>query len=313
MVRQVMLIGLLVGLIGGIAPVAFAGDTGPTTCQQSAGGCTVTVSNPGSPGQGGSSGTSTTSDPVKGSGSGSDSGSGSGSGGPTAAPSPTKTIVNGACTYQADPSYQPTEGVTPGKQPGAWYLMTCPDAINSNGIATTTTQVTWVPNGTLPTTPATPAPAVLAAEAQKQLKLATPSIESNPAPGRPQLVSVPMWAWVPAGQFAAQSATASVPGESVTATAKPVSVTWSWGDGTSTICSGPGTVYSSADAASAASPTCGHTYTTDSGTGEFTVQATITWNVAWVGGGQGGAFNGMTTTATEAVHVEQSRALVTGG
>jgi hypothetical protein len=307
MVRQVMLIGLLVGLIGGIAPVAFAGDTGPTTCQQSANDCTVTVSNPGSPGQGGSSGTSTTSNPANG------SGSGSGSGGPTAAPSPTKTIVNGACTYQADPSYQPTAGVTPGKQPGAWYLMTCPDAINSNGIATTTTQVTWVPNGTLPTAPATPAPAVLAAEAQKQLKLAVPAIESNPAPGQPQLVSVPMWAWVPASQFAAKTATASVPGESVTATAKPVSVTWSWGDGTSTTCSGPGTVYASADAANAASPTCGHTYTTDSGTGDFTVQATITWNVTWVGGGQGGAFNGMTTTATEAVHVEQSRALVTGG
>ena len=311
MMRHVMLIGLLVGLIGGIAPLAFADGDGPTSCQQSANGCTVTASNPGSPGQTDSSGASTTSAPANGSDSG--SGSGSDSGAPTAAPSPAKTIVNGACTYQADPSYQPTAGVTPGKQPGAWYLMTCPDAINANGIATTTTQVAWVPNGTLPTTPTPPAPGVLAAEAQKQLKLAAPSIESNPAPGLPQLVSVPMWAWVPASQFAARSATASVPGESVTATATPVSVTWSWGDGSSTTCAGPGTPYSSADAANAASPTCGHTYTGDSGTGDFTVQATINWNITWVGGGQGGAFNGMTTTATETVHVEQSRALVTGG
>ena len=308
--RHALIAAMVITLITGCAQAAFANSGGGTQCDPTVESCTITASGPGSPGQ------TSSPDPQSGgtsNGSGSTSGSGSDSGASGVAPSPTKTIVNGACTYQADPTYQPPAGVTAGKQPGAWYLMTCPDAINSNGIATTTTQVTWVPNGTLPTTPASPTPAVLAAEAQKQLKLAVPSIESNPAPGQPQLVSVPMWAWVPAGQFAARSATASVPGESVTATAKPVSVTWSWGDGTSTICSGPGTVYSSADAASAASPTCGHTYTTDSGTGEFTVQATITWNVTWVGGGQGGAFNGMTTTATEAVQVEQSRALVTGG
>lgn len=297
MVRQLMALGLLIGVIGGAAPAAFAGDVGPTSCQQSDNGCTVTV---GTTGQSGSSGSSN----------GSTGGSGSGSDTSGAVPKPTATIVNGACTYQADPGYQPTAGVTPGKKPGGWYLMTCPDAINSNNIATTTTQVVWVPDGALPTAPA---PAVLAAEAQKELKLTVPTIESNPAPGQPQLVSVPMWNWVPAGQFAAKSATASVPGESVTATAKPVSVTWSWGDGTSTTCSGPGTPYASSDAPNAASPTCGHTYTKDSGTGDFTVSATITWNVTWAGGGQSGAFNGMTTTATEAVHVEQSRALVTGG
>lgn len=301
MMRHVLLIGLVVGLVAGIAPLAFAGDTGINPCQQSTGSCTVTATGTGSSGQDGSSGSGSTS--------GASNGSGSGSGA-APEPSPTQTIVNGACTYQADPSYQPTAGVTAGKQPGAWYLRTCPDAIKTNGIATTTTQVVWVQDGTLP--PA-PAPAVLAAEAQKELKLAVPTIESSPAPGHPQLVAVAMWAWVPAGQYAAKSATASVPGESVTATATPVSVTWSWGDGTSTTCSGPGTPYTNSDAANAASPTCGHTYSKDSGTGDFTLSATIAWKVAWAGGGQNGTFNAMTTTATETVHVEQSRAVVTGG
>jgi hypothetical protein len=308
MTRPLLIAAMVITLIAGCAQAAFGNSGGGAKCDPTVDSCTITASSSGSPAPTNSSSHQNGND---GNGSSSIEGSESGSGG-GAAPSPTRTVVNGACTYQTDPSYQPPAGISPGKQPGAWYLMTCPDAINSNGIATTTTQVTWVPNGTLPTALKLPAPEVLAAEAEKQLKLPVPAIDSNPAPGRPQLVSVPMWAWVSASQFAPRTATATVPGESVTATAKPVSVTWSWGDGTSTICSGPGTVYSSADAANAVSPTCGHTYTSDSGTGDFTVQATITWNVTWVGGGQAGAFNGMTTTATEAVHVEQSRALVTG-
>ena len=179
-------------------------------------------------------------------------------------------------------------------------------------MTTTATHVVWLP-GPPPTTPALPAPAVLAAEAEKQLKLTDPVIESNPAPGKPQLVSVPMWAWLPGGQFAATSATASVPGEAVTATATPISVAWGWGDGSSMACSGPGTPYTSADSPTASSPTCGHTYTQPSGSGDYTVSATIEWTVTWAGGGQTGAFNDLTTTATEAVYVEQSHALVTGG
>ncbi|MBR7827827.1 hypothetical protein KDK95_16020 [Actinospica sp. MGRD01-02] len=306
MTRRFLFVAIVIALIASCTQAAFANSGGGTQCDPTVESCTITASSPGSPGQ-----TPSPSPQSGDAGGGSGSSLGSGSGG--AAASPTLTIVNGACTYQADPSYQPPAGVTPGKKPGAWYLMTCPDAINSNNIASTTTQVVWVPNGTLPTAPALPAPAVLAAEAQRKLKLPDPMIESNPAPGHPQLVSVPMWSWVPTSQFTAQSATASVPGESVTATAKPVSVTWSWGDETSTTCSGPGTPYSNSDAANTASPTCGHTYTKDSGRGDFTVSATITWNVTWAGSGQSGAFNGMTTTATEAVHVEQSRALVTGG
>jgi hypothetical protein len=89
-------------------------------------------------------------------------------------------------------------------------------------------------------------------------------------------------------------------------------VTWDFGDGTTVTCTGAGTPFPAGGDPEASSPTCGHTYTRSSGTGTFTIRATLHWNVTWKGGGQTGAFNDLTTTAAEAVRVEQSEALVTG-
>ncbi|WP_344662334.1 hypothetical protein [Catenulispora subtropica] len=99
----------------------------------------------------------------------------------------------------------------------------------------------------------------------------------------------------------------------MTATATPVSVAWDFGDGSTTTCAGPGTPFPTGGDPEASSPDCGHTYTHSSGSGTYTVRATITWNVTWAGAGQVGAFNGMTTTASEQVVVQQSQALITGG
>lgn len=302
--RSTLTFACVAVLLVSCTQAAFANTGTGTSCDASTETCTVTVSTPGSPNQSGSA--PSPSEPADHTGSG-----GSGS---DPVPTSTATLINGACTYQVDPGYQPPTGTDAHSgQKGAWYLMTCPDDIEAGrSIATTTTTVVWLPAA--PTaTAAPPAPAVLAAEAAKNLKLAKPLIETNPAPGQPQLVYVPMWSWLPSSVFAAASATASVPGESVTATATPVSVTWSWGDGSSSTCTGPGTPYTSTDSPTAASPTCGHTYTEASGSGDYTVSATIGWTVTWAGGGQTGAFNNLTTMASEQVRVEQSRALVTGG
>jgi hypothetical protein len=62
------------------------------------------------------------------------------------------------------------------------------------------------------------------------------------------------------------------------------------------------------------SPTCGHTYRTDSGSasgGKFQLTATITWRIDWTGAGQAGTLNDLTTTSVTAVTVEQDQALVT--
>jgi hypothetical protein len=291
---------LLAGLLAGSVHTALGDSGGPIQCE-SGDTCTVTVSLPGSPGQGGGMPTAAR------------DASGSGSGGGDPAPSPSGSFFNLPCTYRPDPAYQPPAGADPHPAgSGGWYLMTCPDALKPTGAATWTSTVVWLA-APPPAAALLPDPAQLAAQARSLLRLATPVIESNPRPGLPQMVSVPMWAWIPAGVYAPVSATASVPGEAVTATARPTSVAWSFGDGTSLVCAGPGTPYTAGSDPKAASPTCGHTYTADSGRGTFTVSATVRWTVTWSGAGQSGAFNDMSTTATEAVVVQQSRALVTGG
>jgi hypothetical protein len=169
--------------------------------------------------------------------------------------------------------------------------------------------LTWILNGA----PALPDPRVLAAQALSKITLPAPVIESSPG-GAPQTVQLPTWTWLPSSQWAALSATASVPGESVTATATPITVTWSWGDGTSGVCHGPGTPYvmGLSDPA-AASPDCGHTYHQTSATApnqQFPVTATLAWTVTWNGGGTSGTFPNLTTAATTHWTVRQIQSLI---
>jgi hypothetical protein len=276
---------------------AFAdGSTVGTTCNDPT--CTATA------GGTGSTPTSAPTDP------GDESGSGSGtSGGGASDPTPAPThplLNNAACTYSLDPTYVPPAGSdTHAGQAGAWYLMSCPDAFKASGGFTFLNEDVWL---TTPPPPVAPTAAELAAQAAAELRLTNPAIGSSPVPGSPELVGVPLWVWADSSSWSPQSATATAGIISVTATATPVSVRWSFGDGTSITCEGPGTVYSPSDGASASSPTCGHTYTTP---GQFTLTATVTWNVTWAGDGQAGVIPGLTTTSTEPITVEQSNAVVT--
>lgn len=170
--------------------------------------------------------------------------------------------------------------------------------------------LTWIPDGA----PALPDPRVLAAQALSKLTLPTPVIQSSPGNGVPQTVELPTWAWLPRNQWASLSATASVPGESVTATATPLSVTWSWGDTTSTVCHGPGTAFvKGVSEPASASPDCGHTYRQTSARAsnqQFAVTAVLAWSVVWSGGGQAGIFPNLTTTATAHWTVRQIQSLI---
>jgi hypothetical protein len=162
-----------------------------------------------------------------------------------------------------------------------------------------------------------PDPAVLAALARQTLGLPSPVIRSSPAENALQLTNLPTWLWINPAEWVPESKTATVPGESVTATATPVSVTWHPGDGSTVTCQGAGTPYSSADNPAAASPDCGHTYTASSAGqpgGAFRATATITWDVTWQGaGGAGGALPPLFTTAVAAFRVAESQALNTSG
>ncbi|MEU1605542.1 hypothetical protein [Micromonospora matsumotoense] len=186
--------------------------------------------------------------------------------------------------------------------PGGWYARTCnSDGIGSQGTPQWLDQPPGVDVG------------ALALTARSRLRLPAPGIRTNPAGTPFVLVRVPVWLWVDPVTWGARSASASVPGVVVTATATPVSVRWSFSDGTSDVtCAGPGRPWTPGTDPRAVS-TCGHTYTRSSAAApgaSFALRATVTWSVTWSGPGGGGTLAPLTTTATTMVRVAQSQAIV---
>jgi len=109
----------------------------------------------------------------------------------------------------------------------------------------------------------------------------------NPAWGhRRSYVGVPVWLWVDNPQpltWGPYTETATLGGQTITATAQVTSVRWDMGDGGSRVCGNIGTPYSSGFGLSD-SPTCGYRYTTTSKANagdRFTVTATSQWSVTW--------------------------------
>lgn len=310
--RGAALVVACAGLVASARGVAWADDLGPVggggsvTCDKVTNICSATA---------GTTGSSSSPAPTAGSGGGSGGSSGSSGGG--AVPSPEPTLINGSCTYAADPTYTPPAWLGPDPhagQAGAWYQMTCPDAIKAGtNIATTTTSEVWLATPP-PAAVMLPAATVLAQRASQSFKLPSPVLAGSPKLANAGLVGVPSWFWTGRAMWSPVSATASVPGESVTATATPVSMFFDFGDGTTGTCAGPGTPYNTSDDPMSASPDCGHTYRKSSGTapgGVYTVTARVVWRVTWSGAGQLGALNGMTTTQSVLLRVDQSQAIVT--
>jgi hypothetical protein len=288
----------------GAGSAAWAEGAGSSVqCQQSsAPGCTVTV---------GSGGVS------PGSAAGATPQSGVASGGTCSNfrgdPAPCSDPVYGfmgsdGCYWKADTAYQPVAGAEQhAGEAGSWYLVSC----TAGTFAGTAGGLVWVPAGAAAPLPA---PEVLARQAVNQLSLPGPRVMTSPPPDRMQLVNVATWLWLEQGAWAPVSATASVPGESVTATASPMSVTWSLGDGSTVVCNGPGTPYAAGGAPAAPSPDCGHTYARSSAGepgGVFVVSATVSWGVSWTGGGQTGTLPALTTTSSAQLRVGESQAINT--
>ncbi|MGW4115279.1 hypothetical protein ACWEFJ_30765 [Actinosynnema sp. NPDC004786] len=206
------------------------------------------------------------------------------------------------CTYKPV-DYQASDGQT--QEPGGWFMVLCsPDGKDplSHGPV-------WVAEGgTRPSSPEQ-----VAQIARNRLRLPSVSIAASPA--GVQLVNLPTWLWL-SGGWSEVSATASVPGVSVTATAKPMSVFWSMGDGSTVTCTGAGTPYKAGTDPKVPSPDCGHVYRRSSASQSgqaYPVAATVHWTVTWSGAGQGGTFRDMTTTGNATFRVAESQALNNGG
>lgn len=155
-------------------------------------------------------------------------------------------------------------------------------------------------------------PAQLAQEAISQMALAGPEIRLSIPADKFATVGVPVWLWtdVTPTTWGPTSATASVPGLSVTATAQARQIVWDTGDGLSETCKNPGTAYYTGGVVS---PTCQHVYQRSSADQPglaYPIRATTTWDVTWTGGGSSGSLT-VTRVSTSQVRVGEMQVLVT--
>lgn len=188
--------------------------------------------------------------------------------------------------------------------PAYWYVGSCGDATTNFWPPSMTTFRAYSTN---------PGVTLLAQQAVKYLNLPAPQIRLNPGLPAPQVVFVPTWLWIEPAAYTVRSATASLAGLSVTAVATPTKVVWSTGDGAGIDC-GAGTAWTPGTDPAAASPDCGHIYTTasrGSPSGTYMLRASITWRVTWAGGGTSGVEPALTSTSSVQVRVLESAAVNT--
>jgi len=153
-----------------------------------------------------------------------------------------------------------------------------------------------------------PDPEELAQKALNKMTLLGADIGSAPSPNKRKIVGVPVWLWNRKSDqtWGPISATASVPGMSVTAHAHVTKITYKMGDGKSVTCTGAGTPYKKSYGGKP-SPDCGHRYTkvsTHEPDGKFTITATSTWKVTWEAStGEDGTLPAETRTSTTTARV----------
>ena len=303
--RAASFLALIFALLATALPAAAAGDV---TCPVDLPNCIVTAGSPGSPGPaGGGIATEAGSDggsrvcrlPHRG----------------TVVPCHDETWgwfsnLDGCYYRLRDPQPPATDPTWQGRHPdGAIYVVTCMDRVapGTNG------GWTWLaapPDGFgAPSV----TPGELAQQAVDQMALTGPAIGTTVGSGELGVVGVPVWLWteVAPQTWGPTSATASVPGLSVTATARATQIDWDMGDGSRVVCANPGTPYV---AEQVHSPTCDHTYvwpSIDEPGEAYTVTGTTTWSVSWSGGGTSGSLT-VTRTAQTSVRIGELQVLVSG-
>lgn len=214
------------------------------------------------------------------------------------------------CFYQkANPQPGRDDPAWKGNYPrGAIYEATCPGGGGTGG------GTLWFENPPDGYGGTGPSARDLATRAVRLLPIEGPAIGMAPRPGSVGLVGLPVWMWtaVSPRTWGPVSATASVPGMSVTATAHAEKVVWDMGDGHTVTCRSPGTVYT-LGRGGGKSPTCGYVYARPSGSrpgGAYVVTATTTWGIDWTGAGESGALT-VTRSSTLDVRIGELQVLVT--
>lgn len=152
---------------------------------------------------------------------------------------------------------------------GTYYWLTCDDAAGNQVVARF---FQYEPGVSVID------PASLAERARSELAITYPEPRTSPAIDIDQIVGIETWLWIDPSAWQPLTATAAIPGLSVTATATPKQVTWDMGDGTIVTCHGPGTPYDDARSPSSQTTDCGHVYQY---AGRYDATATMTWSVSW--------------------------------
>jgi hypothetical protein len=145
-------------------------------------------------------------------------------------------------------------------------------------------------------------PLAMAARASRYLPLPDPRPRFSPAGD--QVVNLASWLWLDPSGWAPEQSTVAVPGVSVTVTAQPEQVIWQPGDGSTVVCTGPGTPFDLAQPAQV--PTCSHIYTRSSASqpdGVYRASVTIVWSASWVAVGTPGGGDLGTVERTTALDV----------
>lgn len=135
-------------------------------------------------------------------------------------------------------------------------------------------------------------------------EIPTQTIETSP--DGEAMVAIDTWFWVDGVPSEGETATASVPGITVVASATPGGVNYDLGDGTTLECTGTGTPYSPG-----ATSDCTHQYQT---AGVYPITSTILWTGTYTVNGQGPfpIETAVARTATFDLVVNEAQAINTG-
>lgn len=152
----------------------------------------------------------------------------------------------------------------------------------------------------------------LAARAARNVAIPGPAVRTSPDAAL-LYVHLPTWLWIDPGWWRSYTARAAIGSVTVTATASPVSVHWSTGDGGQLTCRGPGRPWSRglADEAS----TCRHTYRRVPEGGprqSLPLTATVTFHVSWTSNiGRRGSLDPISRSTTVSVRIGEIQAIGT--
>lgn len=156
--------------------------------------------------------------------------------------------------------------------------------------------------------------AQLALTAFRHLVVPAPSVATAPPRGKPGVVGLRQFYWVPREQWRPIMRSADSGSVWARVTAQPTQLIIHPGDGSSVACRGPGTPYVQDRSPDEQAPGCGHVYQ-QSSAGQpgaaYRVRAELVWTATWSGsGGAGGPLPSRTRSTSFPLQVAEAQALI---